>query len=41
MLWNFEKFLIGRDGRVVARFSPDVAADDARLREAVDAALAA
>ncbi|TAA43478.1 glutathione peroxidase [Pseudoxanthomonas winnipegensis] len=41
VLWNFEKFLIGRDGRVVARFSPDVAADDARLREAVDAALAA
>jgi glutathione peroxidase len=26
---------------VVARFAPDVAADDARLREAIDAALAA
>ncbi len=41
ILWNFEKFLIGRDGQVIARFAPDVAADDARLREAVEAALAA
>jgi glutathione peroxidase len=24
ILWNFEKFLIGRDGTVVARFSPEV-----------------
>jgi len=40
ILWNFEKFLVGRDGTVLARFSPDVAADDARLRAAVDAALA-
>lgn len=41
ILWNFEKFLVGRDGQVIARFAPDVAADDARLREAVDKALAA
>ncbi|MBB2758815.1 UNVERIFIED_ORG: glutathione peroxidase [Xanthomonas campestris] len=40
VLWNFEKFLIGRDGRVIDRFAPDVSADDARLRAAVDAALA-
>lgn len=40
ILWNFEKFLIGRDGRVVGRFSPDVAGDDPRLVEAVDAELA-
>ena len=39
--WNFEKFLVGRDGRVVARFAPDVTADDPRLRAAIDAALAA
>jgi len=38
--WNFEKFLIGRDGRVAARFAPDVTADDPRLVEAVDAELA-
>jgi glutathione peroxidase len=37
--WNFEKFLIGRDGQVVARFSPDVTADDPRLVEAVEKAL--
>ena len=41
VLWNFEKFLIGRDGRVIGRFSPDVTADDARLRQAIDSALAA
>ncbi|KLI99908.1 glutathione peroxidase [Luteimonas sp. FCS-9] len=40
VLWNFEKFLIDRDGRVVDRFAPDVAADDPRLRAAVEAALA-
>ena len=37
--WNFEKFLIGRDGQVVARFAPDVAADDPRIVEAVETAL--
>ncbi|WP_297833078.1 glutathione peroxidase [Pseudomonas sp.] len=37
--WNFEKFLIGRDGQVVARFAPDVTADDPRLVEAVEKAL--
>lgn len=41
VLWNFEKFLVGKDGAVLARFAPDVAADDARLREAIDTALAA
>ncbi|MFC0339307.1 glutathione peroxidase [Paracoccus niistensis] len=38
--WNFEKFLIGRDGTVVGRFAPDVAADDPRLLAAIDRALA-
>lgn len=40
VLWNFEKFLIGRNGKVVARFSPDVTADDPRLVSAIDAELA-
>jgi len=39
VLWNFEKFLIGRDGKVIGRFAPDVAADDARLTDAIDEAL--
>ncbi|MFC3608672.1 glutathione peroxidase [Stutzerimonas tarimensis] len=38
--WNFEKFLIGRNGEVVGRFAPDVAADDERLAAAIDAELA-
>ena len=41
VLWNFEKFLVGRDGRVIERFAPDVTADDPRLVQAIDAALAA
>jgi glutathione peroxidase len=41
LLWNFEKFLIGRDGAVVARFSPDTAPDDPALVAAIERALAA
>jgi glutathione peroxidase len=40
VLWNFEKFLLSRKGEVVARFAPDVAADDPRLVSAIDAELA-
>ena len=40
VLWNFEKFLINRKGEAVARFSPDVTADDPRLLSAIDAELA-
>jgi len=39
VLWNFEKFLLNRQGKVIARFAPDVAADDPRLITAIDAAL--
>ncbi|RDJ08754.1 glutathione peroxidase [Rhizobium grahamii] len=41
ILWNFEKFLIGRDGKVAARFAPDVTAEDQRLVSAIDKELAA
>ena len=41
VLWNFEKFLIGRDGAVVARFAPTTAPDDAELVGAIEQALAA
>lgn len=40
LLWNFEKFLVGRDGRVLARFASDVAPDDSRLISAIEQALA-
>lgn len=40
VLWNFEKFLIDREGDVVARFAPDVTAEDPRLLAAIDAELA-
>ena len=41
VLWNFEKFLIGKDGAVIARFAPTTAPDDAELVGAIEAALAA
>jgi glutathione peroxidase len=40
VLWNFEKFVIDRNGKVIARFSPDIAADDPRLTGVLDKALA-
>jgi len=39
VLWNFEKFLIGRQGDVVSRFAPSVAPDDAELIATLDAEL--
>ena len=37
--WNFHKYLLGRDGRLVASFPSQVAPDDPRLVEAVEALL--
>ncbi len=37
--WNFEKFLVGQDGRVLARFSPRTAPDDPALIQAIERAL--
>lgn len=37
--WNFEKFLIGRDGDVLARFNPTVVPDDDKVVAAIEAAL--
>ena len=38
--WNFEKFLIGRDGSVVARFSPQTEPESDEIVTAVEGALA-
>lgn len=35
VLWNFEKFLISRSGKVVGRFAPDTTPGDPLLRDAV------
>lgn len=40
VLWNFEKFLIGKDGKVVARFAPDTTPDDPALVSVIEAELA-
>jgi glutathione peroxidase len=38
--WNFEKFLIGRSGEIVARFAPDVLPEDPLIIEAIEEELA-
>ena len=39
--WNFGKFLIGRDGKIIKRFEPKTTPDDPEVIAAVEAALAA
>jgi glutathione peroxidase len=38
--WNFGKFLVGRDGRILNRFEPKLAPDSDEITKAVEAALA-
>ena len=40
VLWNFEKFLIAKDGSVAARFDPTTAPNDPALVSAIEAELA-
>ncbi len=37
--WNFNKFLVGRDGRILARFDSADKPEDARVTQAIEAAL--
>lgn len=37
--WNFNKFVVGRDGKIVARFGSKTKPDDPELVKAVEAAL--
>ncbi len=38
--WNFGKFLVGRDGKVLKRFEPAVQPDSPEVTSAIDSALA-
>jgi len=40
ILWNFEKFLVSREGEVVERFAPDTQPDAPELVSAIEAELA-
>ena len=37
--WNFEKFVLARDGAVIARFSPTVKPDDPRVIDSIEGLL--
>ncbi|MCB9637375.1 MAG: glutathione peroxidase [Myxococcales bacterium] len=37
--WNFAKFLIGKDGKVLARFSPTTPPEDPQIVQALESAL--
>ena len=37
--WNFEKFLVSADGRVLNRFRPQTTPDDPAVIDAIEAAL--
>jgi glutathione peroxidase len=37
--WNFHKYLVGKDGKIVAAFASKVAPESAELRQAIEAAL--
>ena len=37
--WNFEKFLVGKNGEVVARFGPQTAPEEDEVIAAIEAAL--
>ena len=39
MQWNFEKFLIGRDGTILARFASDVPLESDEVQKALKTAL--
>lgn len=39
--WNFEKFLVGRDGKVLARFKPRMSPSDPVIVKAIEEAIAA
>jgi glutathione peroxidase len=40
VLWNFEKFLVGKDGSVARRFAPTMTPDDPAIAAAIDEELA-
>jgi len=39
--WNFDKFLVGRDGKLIEHFKAKVKPDDAKVTDAIDKALSA
>lgn len=41
VVWNFQKYLVGRDGTVLAKWGPRTLPENKKIIEAVESALAA
>lgn len=41
VMWNFQKYLVGRDGKVIAKFDPRTNPNDEKVTKAIEAALSA
>jgi len=39
VVWNFQKYLVGRDGRVIAKYHPRVQPDEDEITKAIEGAL--
>jgi glutathione peroxidase len=39
IMWNFEKFLIDKNGNIIERFAPDIAPEDTMVINAIELAL--
>jgi glutathione peroxidase len=39
IVWNFEKFIVGRDGKIAARIAPDVPPEDPIVIQAIESEL--
>lgn len=37
--WNFQKFLVGKDGKVITSFAPKLSVNDAEVSRSIEAAL--
>ena len=39
MVWNFQKYVVDREGKVIAKFGPRTLPEDAKLIEVLEGAL--
>jgi len=40
VVWNFQKYLVGRDGKIIAKFHPKTMPDSEEVTKAIEKAIA-